>query len=274
MARTKGKTSTPNIIETKIDIPQYCKNEAIKNKDELRDYLENEYRHRFTKTVTVLSIVLAIAGLIGTKLITDYINKRTKDAIDQTISQSIEKYVKPKIDSMFSLPIEPYKSSLEKSSIYALQTSAIAGSRSAFDKLLIISKSNTQLFGDAKNAITSIVIAFTQYEHPFSAYPIYRNGKELDPDSLINSPKLYFDILQNLITTKDERLTLVGYSVSFYESSKKVEIIRNCKNIINNSTSLDLCASVFGILKNTLGNKASFMDFDNWNKVIDRELGK
>ncbi|MDQ7799369.1 MAG: hypothetical protein RDU76_10610 [Candidatus Edwardsbacteria bacterium] len=296
--------NTPDIVEAKIDIQQYCKNEALKNKDELRDYFIQEYRHKTNKTNTIFSIILALLGLfigiIGTNFIKDYISAKTKESMNQAITQSIDKYVQPKIDSAFTLPnikslvktaakenvdsiarpfilsqLEPYKYSLKKANIFALQTSAIAGNRKAYEELITLSKLNNSFSIDANNSIKAVVIAFNDYEDPIMSYPISRNGEEIAPDSIIKNIDLYFKLLKDPSTKKEERKTLIGYSLSFNApDANKKEILRQCENILKQSQSMDICASACSILKRTVGNKAPFMDFDAWLKVIDEELKK
>jgi len=100
----ESKRKTVENIEAKIDIQQYCKNESLKNKDELKQHLESEYRYKFTKAITIFSLIITLIGIVGTKVINDYIDKKAKDTIDDAIIQSINEYVQPKIDSAFATP--------------------------------------------------------------------------------------------------------------------------------------------------------------------------
>ena len=300
---TNRPHNTSDNVEAKIDIQQYCKNEALKNKDELKDYFVQENRHKFNKTITISGIILSLLGLlvgiIGTNFIKDYISTKTQESMTQAITKSIDKYVQPKIDSAFALPnikslvktaakenvdsiarpfiltqLEPYKNKLEKINIYALQASAIAGNKIDYDKLTTIAKFNNALSPDANNAIKAVAIAFNEYNGPLTSYQIIHNGNEIPPDSLIKYPEEYFKYLVDQNTTKDQRKALVAYSLSFSLYENKKVILKHCKRLLNQTSSMDIYASVFVILKNYIGDKAPFMDYSGWIKIIDAELKK
>lgn len=147
--------------------------------------------------------------------------------------------------------------------------SARYGSRKSYNRLKEFSLRHDSLGSMAMRNVSIIerdLLIFRTVPKMGRGLTYTKDGETTSVDKLSTSH--LFVLLESRLISSEER----SYLMRYIKSRPKKEILTHAKSILEGSDSLPACAAICGILKEILGDRADFLEFEQWSKVCAQEL--
>ncbi len=197
----------------------------------------------------------------------------TEGRVEHYISEKVEERISPFSREMKQLVIDYETDLIQLKKLTELEQKARFGSRDAYNELCEYEAEtpDTDLRTTASICIDILQRELSIYRHMPSGIfgsDLMQDGKDISPQS--RTTKELFDILEAPNIRDATRHALMHHIAK----RPKDEVIPEALKILRDSDSLPACAATCGILSSMLGEKAGFMEFGEWIKVCEEQLGK
>ena len=254
--------------EIKLELIEYMDEKFEKQRSEIND--KTIIKWRWIYSLLGLFVICTVIGVFqgyywGVAVVQEQVEKRMDE-------EFTPEKMKKRIDEKLNLDFSAHTTRLNN--IFALSVfadSANYGSRSAYNMLQQVAQERSDFSIIAKGRLMEVernLQIYKRLPQTFSALIALRNNKEIPIDSI--SIEEIIAWMERPSFPESDRQSAMVYVIK----RPREEVFKNAINVLRTSPSLPTCAAINGILIELLGNRAEFLDFNGWIRVLESELEK
>ena len=226
-----------------------------------------------------------IENFLVNRISQEFEEPRIKETVQEVAATNAERMLleqlrpeirkfKAEVETSLKETLELIASARDQLKLIELQNAAYYGSRKAFVALTELASRDDSLGIKARNSVENIE---TELELMlYSSVPglslILRwtlDGKDILAGEL-STHHLFIEGLESRFFQKEHIPAMMRYILE----KPKNEILKEAKRVLETSDYLPACAATCEILRKKLGDKAEFLAFDDWIKVLEEEIEK